>query len=70
MNHFQVDILDIMRKSGQVISKTNDIIQIMDTVSYETLDAEADEELINDLNEGDEITFVNVEGNVKIMEKR
>ena len=66
----KVDILDIVRKSGQVVSKTQDKIQIMDNVSYETFDADAEEEMLNELKEGDLVTFIDAEGNIKILEKR
>ncbi len=63
-----VETVDIIKKTGQVISKNP--LQIMDIVSYETLDAEADEELINSLNEGDEVIFVSYRGKVSILEKK
>ncbi len=66
----KVEIIDIIRKTAQVISKTNDKVQIMDNVSYETLDANAPEEIFNELNEGDNITFVDFDGNIEIIEKR
>ena len=66
----KVEIVDIIKKVGQVISKTDDKVQIMDNVSYETLDGAAPEELHNELNEGDVVTFVDFNGNVKIIEKR
>ena len=49
----KVEIVDIVRKLGQVIAKINNKIQIMDMVSYETLDAIAPAELFNELNEDD-----------------
>ena len=66
----KVEILDITRKTGQIISKTNDKVQIMDSVSYETVDANAPEELLNELNEGDQVTFVDLNGDIQIIEKR
>lgn len=66
----KVEIVDIVRKLGQVIAKTNNKVQIMDTVSYETLDANAPAELFNDLNEGDQVTFINLKGNIQVIEKR
>ena len=66
----KVEILDIIRKAAQVLSKTQGKVQIMDNVSYETFDADIDEELHNNLNEGDEVTFIDLEGNIKILEKR
>jgi len=69
-HHDKVEIIDIIRKVGQVISKTDDKVQLMDNVSYETLDGTAPDELHNQLNEGDLVTFVDFNGNVKIIEKR
>jgi len=66
----KVEIVEIIRKTGQVISKTNENIQIMDNVSYETLDGTASNELHNELNDGDQVTFVDFNGNIKIIEKR
>ena len=66
----KVEIIDIIRKVGQVISKTDDKVQIMDNVSYETLDGAASQELHNELNEGDLVTFVEFKGNVQVIEKR
>ena len=66
----KVEIIDIIRKLGQIISKTNNKVQVMDMVSYETLDANVSAELFNDLNEGDNVTFVDVKGIIEIIEKR
>jgi len=63
-----IEELDIIRKTGQVISKLPDKIQVMDTHSYETFDAESD--LYDQIKEGDEVTFINFRGNVKVVEKR
>src|SRR3989344_6130760 len=57
-----VETIDIMRKEGQVISKLQDKVQIMDVVSYETMDADADKELLETINEGDSVTFITFEG--------
>jgi len=66
----KVEIIDIIRKLGQVISKTNNKIQIMDMISYETLDANDSSGLFNELSEGDQVTFIELKGNVEIIEKR
>lgn len=66
----KVEILDIIRKSAQVISKLPDKLQIMDSVSYETLDADVPEDLMNEIKEGDEVTFIDLDGNIKVLEKR
>ena len=69
-HHEKVEIIDIIRKVGQVVSKTDDKVQIMDNVSYETLDGTAPQELHNELKEGNQITFVDFQGNIQIIEKR
>ena len=66
----KVDILDISRKQGQVISKAHDKVQIMDMVSYETLDATAPHEIFNELREGDTVTFIDLNGAFQILDKR
>ncbi|MBI2541576.1 hypothetical protein HYV80_02610 [Candidatus Woesearchaeota archaeon] len=66
----KVDVVEIIRKLGQVISKTGGKAQIMDMVSYETLDASAASDIFNSLNEGDQVTFIDLKGDVKIIEKR
>jgi translation elongation factor P/translation initiation factor 5A len=66
----KVEIVEIIRKLGQVISKTSNKVQVMDMVSYETLDASAPSEIFSDLNEGDQVTFIDLKGDVKILEKR
>ena len=69
-HHDKVEIVDIIRKTGQIISKTNDRLQIMDNVSYETLDGSATQELHNELKESDQVTFVDFKGNIQVIEKR
>ena len=66
----RVDKIEIMRKNGQVISKIGNKVQLMDAVSYETLDSNLPAELINDINIGDTVTFVEVNGRVEILDKR
>ena len=66
----RVEIVEIIKKVGQVVSKTDDKVQIMDNVSYETLDGTAPVELLNELNEGDLVTFVDYNGDIQILEKR
>ena len=66
----RVDKIDIMRKQGQIISKSNSKVQIMDSVTYETLDSNVPPELDEELNEGDYVTFVDLNGKVEILDKR
>lgn len=66
----RVDKIEIMRKQGQVISKAGNKVQLMDNASYETLDSNLPAELISDINEGDTVTFIELNGNIQILEKR
>lgn len=66
----RVEIVDIMRKTGQVISKTNSGIQVMDTMTYETLSVSAPEEILNEIKEGDEVVFIDFNGSVQIIGKK
>lgn len=68
--HERVEEVDIVRKAAQLISKTPDNVQIMDMHSYQTLDADADPNLKNELNEGDNVTYVEFNGSIKVLEKR
>ena len=65
-----VEDLAIIRKEGQVISKVDNKIQVMDMRSFETFDAEADDDLLPQINEGNLVTFVDYNNRAKIIEKR
>ena len=66
----RVDKVDIMRKQGQIISKASNKVQLMDSISYETLDSTLPPELANDINEGDTVTFIELNGAIEILDKR
>ena len=66
----RIEKIEIMRKQGQIISKTNNKVQLMDAVTYETLDSSLPAELINDVIEGDDVTFIELNGKVEILDKR
>jgi translation elongation factor P/translation initiation factor 5A len=66
----RVDMVDIVKKTAQVISKNTDNVQIMDAVSYETFDAEVDDDLKKLLSEGDHVIFINYNNLVKVLEKK
>ncbi len=65
-----VETVDVTRKEGQVISKTEDKVQLMDNVSYETVDADVDKALLSEINEGDTVTFIDLEGKALVLDKR
>jgi translation elongation factor P/translation initiation factor 5A len=66
----KVEILDIIRKTAIVLSKSPQKIQIMDTVSYETLDAECEPSIMQEINEGDEVIYISYNGIVKVLHKK
>jgi translation initiation factor 5A len=68
--HERVEEVEIVRKLAQLISKTPDKVQIMDMHSYQTLDADVDTDLKNEINEGNNVTYVEFNGAVKVIEKR
>jgi len=65
----RVDVLEIIKKKAQVISKQDNKVQIMDVQSYETFDAVADPEVLENINEEDIVIFVNHGGETKVLDK-
>jgi translation elongation factor P/translation initiation factor 5A len=66
----KVEKVEAMKKTASIISKLPDKVQIMDTHSYETIDAEvADKELLEELKEGDFVIFVDYAGKAVVVEK-
>jgi len=60
---------DVIRKHGQFISKTGDDRgQVMDMKDYGVLEADIKEGL--DVNEGDEITYIEFKGRALLIDKR
>lgn len=68
-HHDRLEDVDIVRKTGSVIAKLSDKVQIMDPVSYETFDAEISKELLNEVKEGDDVIFINYNG-VRVLSKK
>ena len=66
----RVEKIEIMRKQGQIISKSGNKVQLMDAVSYETIDSSLPQKLADDVNEGDSVTFVDLNGKIEILDKR
>ena len=64
----KVDGADIIKKTGQIISKLGDKVQVMDSQSYETFDAELAENV--EVNEGEEVIFIDNQGQMIVLEKK
>jgi len=58
----KVDVPDIENRAGQVISKNESSLTVMDTKSYETLDVEASQDIIERAHEGSLLFFFVHEG--------
>ncbi len=65
----KVDMIDIIKKKATIISKLDNRVQIMDVQSYETLDGDCEPEILETLNEGDEIIFIEYKG-IKVLGKK
>jgi len=65
----KLEEVDIVRKTAQVIAKFADKVQIMDPVSYETFDAEIAPEILEQVNEGDDVIFINYNG-IRVLDKK
>ena len=66
----KVDIVEINKKKGHLISISGNTGQVMDFSTYETFDAEvADEELKDELQENDMVMYAEYQGKFIITEK-
>ena len=66
----KVEMLDIIRKRGQVVSKNGNLLQVMDLVTYETHNANAPKELLDEIKEGDNVSFIELNGQVEVLDSR
>ena len=66
----RVDIVDIQKKTAQVIAVNPDSVQIMDMHNYETFDGEVTPEIKKELKEGDEVIFIDYNNKITILEKK
>lgn len=56
----------VERKTGQVISVSNEVAQIMDSTSYSTLEIEIPSELKNVVEVGKDISYITAMGKIKL----
>lgn len=68
--HERVEDVEVIRRHGQLIAKTGDEVQVMSMDNYEMVDAEVQPDLIDEINEGDDVTYVEFEGRARVIEKR
>ena len=68
--HEQLQEADIIRKCATIISKAKGKLQIMDAVSFETIDADVNNELLESATENDQVTYVQFGNTAKVLEIR
>ena len=66
----KVEIVDIKRKLGQMVSISGSNGQIMDMVTFEMLDAIIPLEFQDKVKEKDQITFIELNGKAQIVDTR
>ncbi len=70
-HHENLEDIEIVNKKGQVVAKIPpDNVQIMDLVSYETLNATVTMEQFGQINEGSILTFIEIRGKIIVIEIR
>ncbi|ODS37629.1 hypothetical protein BEH94_10415 [Candidatus Altiarchaeales archaeon WOR_SM1_SCG] len=69
-SHERVEDIEIIKRHGQLIAKTGNEVQVMSMDNYEMLDADITPELLNEVNEGDDVTYVEFGGRARVIEKR
>lgn len=67
--HERLDDVEIVRKRAQLLSKQGPTAQIMDMVSFETFETEMND-VLKEINEGEEVTYVEFNGRASVLEKR
>jgi translation elongation factor P/translation initiation factor 5A len=68
--HEEIEKIEIIRKHGQILSISGSIAQVMSMDDYRTFDACVQEELLKEIKEGDEVTYVEFEGVANVVEIR
>lgn len=68
--HEKVDVPIVEKRSGQILSITGSVVNLMDSESYETLDVPLPEDLKDELKEGDNVMYWVVAGQKVIKQKK
>ncbi|MBI2144426.1 hypothetical protein HYU17_04735 [Candidatus Woesearchaeota archaeon] len=70
-HHENLEDIEIVNKKGQVVAKIPpEQIQIMDLMSYETLNAAVTKEQFEQISEGSVVTFIEIQGKIIVIEIR
>jgi translation initiation factor 5A len=67
--HERLEVPMIEKKRGQILSISEQKAMVMDSETFETLEASIDEEIAETLSEGDNVEYWNVEG-VRIVKRK
>ncbi len=70
-HHENLEDVDISSKKGQVVAKVPpDQLQIMDLVSYETVNSTVRDDVFQKVQEGSIVTFIDFNGKIVVMEAK
>ncbi len=61
---------DITRRCATVISKKKDKLEIIDSATFDTFQAEIDDTLLDQADENDEVTYIKFNDSTKVLELR
>jgi len=64
----QIQEAEISRKCASIISKSDDRLEIIDSVSFETINAVVSEKLLEKVNENDQVTYIKFGNSAKVIE--
>ena len=61
---------NLLRKCATIISKVDGKLEIMDSITFKTIQAEIDKKLLEQAEINDAVTYTESEGSAKILEIR
>jgi translation elongation factor P/translation initiation factor 5A len=61
---------DVKRKCATILSKTEDKLEIMDMINFDTFKVSPRPEVFNQASENDQVTYIQFEDKTKVLEVR
>ncbi|MBD3249896.1 hypothetical protein GF336_07655 [Candidatus Woesearchaeota archaeon] len=61
---------DLTRRCATIISKKKERLEIMDSATFDTFEAEIDNTLLEQADENDEVTYIKFNDSTKVLELR
>jgi translation initiation factor 5A len=66
-HHDKVEEANIIKGVGQILSLSENVVQIMDKKTFETFDASISNEIIERVKESDEVFYVSFNGSTNVL---